>query len=450
MTPIYPERWENLKVVASACRTTLAILVRKALVGSEHRVWRRYLLDRWGIFWGRRLALKPGPSIVIFINAGEILGITVFCTTLRQLYPGHNLILAIDNTEAYLIGEQLELADVQIYSPWDFAWLGRRLQSRFRVDIAIFLTKIFHPTISRAWRQRGVVTGMVSGHFAPEMVTVPSNVPIWRRLFALRAYEDLDFLAMQTEEQKAELQKHVDRTDLPVLGNVRADVSHAAATEAEQAAFRRELRLQPDEPVVIAAATRGDEPLILDAFGLLASSRPDLRLVIVPRHVETAPRIVAVAREKGLNAVALHQLRDRTPVIVADGPIALAKLYSIASVVVFARTFQQLGGWANILEPAYHGRPIVFGSHLKLWPDGLEAVRARDPHVSVPPDARRLADSLAHFLDDRTAAREVGAHFRQLTQAGGAIAAANARFIYERSLRPGTRADLKMASSWAS
>jgi 3-deoxy-D-manno-octulosonic-acid transferase len=425
-------RRENARYLSEVCRTTISLFIRKSVIGRNRRGWRRYLLDRFGIFLGRHISLKPGPSIMVFINAGEILGITVFCATLRQLFPNHNLILAIDNMDAYLIGEQLQLGDLQIYAPWDFAWLGRRLKRRFAIDVAIFVSKIFHPVIGRVWRDADVTLGMVSGHFPDEKTALPVYLPVWRRLFALHAYEHLSFIAMQTEQDRTELLKHVNRTDLSVLGNVRADVSHAATTAPEKAAFYRTLHLHAREPIVIADATRDDEALIMDAYRIVAETRPNVRLIVVPRHFESSSSVAELARRKGFDGVRLSQLTGPAQVTIVDQPLRLAKLYSISTVVIFARTFQPRGGWTNILEPAHHGKPIVFGSHLKLWPEGLPALRARYPDVCVEPDARHVAAAVLHFLGDETAAGEVGEAFKRLTHAGEAIAHANARFVYQQ------------------
>lgn len=459
MTHAHAPRWkqhwaarrDEVRYLIGVCRESAATAVRHAVTGPERRLWRRYLLDRFG-FWGHRpRLLRHEQSIVVFINAGEILGITVFCATLRRLFPEHNLILAIDNVEAYLIGEQHDLADVQIFTPWDFAWLARRMKRRFGIDVAVFLTKIFHPVVSRTWRQMGVSTGMVSGHFTREMVSLPSNVPIWGRLFRQRAYEELDYVAMQDAEQKQELLKHIDRGDIIVLGNVRADVSHALASADEQAEFRRRLQIGPEIPLIIAAATRRDEGLILEAFQAVVADRPETRLVIMPRHLATAAGIVDIAQRKGLDVVPLSQLREEASVVVVDVPILLAKLYSIATVIVFARTFHEIGGWSNILEPAFHAKPIVFGRQLKLWPDGLAELRNREPRVCVSPDPAELTASLTYFLSDRAAAAAAGHAFKALTSEGEEIAKRNARLVLDRAAtRDVVRAPRARTASWAS
>ncbi|OFW06399.1 MAG: hypothetical protein A3I61_19795 [Acidobacteria bacterium RIFCSPLOWO2_02_FULL_68_18] len=423
----------------STCRMAAGIFVRKAITGSDRRLWRRYLLDRVGIFTGRRVELPKKPSIILFINAGEILGLTVFCATLRRLHPGHNLIFAIDNMESYVIGTELEIADLQIFAPWDFPWIGSWLRRWFRIEIAVFVTKIFHPVIAKTLRTSGVSVGLVSGHFGPDTVAQPANASYWRRMFTLRAYENLDYVAIQNEPQKRELLRHVQRPDVVVLGNIRADVSHAAATAEEQAAFRRTFSAPPGSPIVIAAATRGDEELIVEAFRVAREYRNDIRLVLLLRHLETAPHVLQRLSVKELEVTALSRMVRPVPVVVVDVPMAPAKLYSIASVIVFARTFHPMGGWANILEPAYHAKPVIFGTELKLWPDGLAELRQQYPQVCVTPAPRDLAQSLLYFLSEASVSAEVGQAFKRLTSIGASIAAANARFVFDRArgLRPG-------------
>src|SRR3989344_9702443 len=152
-TTIPSTHWEDAKYAMRALRASFGIVVRHVLFSNERgRLW-KYLKQRYGNYG--KLDLRHPHSVLIMVNSGEILGTTVFCKTLREKFPKHNLIIAVDNFDAYAMARDLHLGNLLIYTPWDFAWLARRMQQRFGIVLTIFLMKVFHPALVQEWKRQG-------------------------------------------------------------------------------------------------------------------------------------------------------------------------------------------------------------------------------------------------------------------------------------------------------
>lgn len=399
---------------------------------------RTELLHRHGWY---RSAVEPHGrrSIVLMVNAGEILGITRFCETLRALFPEHTLIIAVDNRDAYALGQRLRIADAVVYSPWDTKRHAGRMAQELNVELAVFLFKVFHPRAVAEWQRRGIVVGMVSGYAGAEMRTQRAWKQMRTTLRRHRTYDAFAFLTVQTNGQKRLLRKlfAMRRKDVATLGNIRYDMRHCRVTPAEKRQLYRMVKLSPKAEIIVAAATRDDEDIILDAYAKIVAQRPMVKLALIPRYPERTSKIIQLAEKRGLTIEKLSTLR-RAPrqIVIGDHWVDLGKLYSIANVVIFARTFRSTAGAANILEPASHGKPIVFGDKLKLFRPMLAGIRRRYPQVEVR-SAEQLARSVLHFLTVKKSAADVGKRYRQLVQGGERIAIRNARFVHTQYLRRG-------------
>jgi len=161
--------------------------------------------------------------------------------------------------------------------------------------------------------------------------------------------------------------------------------------------------------VWIAGSThRGEEAVILDAFLELRRDGEPLCLILAPRHPERADEVEALARDRGLAAVRRSRLtagvsRD---LILLDTVGELAALYAIADVIFVGGSLVPAGGH-NVIEPALHAKPVVFGPHMHNFREAA-ALLLRAQAAHQVPDAARLVPALRELLADGEARRRLG------------------------------------------
>jgi len=179
-----------------------------------------------------------------------------------------------------------------------------------------------------------------------------------------------------------------DPARVTVTGNLKFDSLRAAATAAADRGMHRVerfFRFSEERPVIIAGSTmRGEELMVLRAFERMRASAPRTLLVIAPRHPERFDEVERLARAEGFRTLRRSQLAiDEEPaadVVVLDTIGELAHLYRLATVVFVGGSLVPTGGH-NILEPAVHGRPIVFGPHMQNFKEIAAAFL--DAHAAV-------------------------------------------------------------------
>jgi 3-deoxy-D-manno-octulosonic-acid transferase len=183
-----------------------------------------------------------------------------------------------------------------------------------------------------------------------------------------------------------------------VTGNTKFDaLAGTAPTAAEIQELRAALGLPPGAPVLVAGSTHeGEEVVLLDVFKALRAVHPDLRLVLAPRYIERAARLVGLARDAGYDAALRTHGNERgAPVAVLDTIGELRSAYGLATIVFVGGSFTTRGG-QNILEPAAQGRPVFFGPHMENFRDAVRVLVGRGA-IQVK-DGAQLARVMGELL----------------------------------------------------
>jgi len=137
-----------------------------------------------------------------------------------------------------------------------------------------------------------------------------------------------------------------------------------------------------------------EEALLLPVFRRLRQAHPGLRLVIAPRYVERAPRLLALAQDAGFGAGLRSEGATGADVVIVDTIGELAAAYRLATLVFVGGSFTNRGG-QNILEPAGQGKPVLFGPNMDNFRDSVEVLVGRGGiQVRDPEHLFRVANDL--------------------------------------------------------
>jgi len=132
--------------------------------------------------------------------------------------------------------------------------------------------------------------------------------------------------------------------------------------------------------VITAGSThRGEEKILLDAFGEIKKRIPSAVLILAPRHPQRAKEVFNLARSKFPNAKLLLRSQLFSPhfggdILIVDTLGELLGFYKIASVTFVGGSLVPIGGH-NLLEPAYFGKPVMFGPFVGKFTDLAELLR---------------------------------------------------------------------------
>jgi 3-deoxy-D-manno-octulosonic-acid transferase len=220
----------------------------------------------------------------------------------------------------------------------------------------------------------------------------------------------------------------------------RESAIHVAGDPRHDQILEQDVSLQPakdilrwagSDPVLVAGSTEPEDDEVLPAaFQVVASRRPDARLVIVPH--EPDPRrtghMLERARALGLSA-AVHgpdvQQGARLLILTAVG--TLSDLYLAGAFAYVGGGFRR-SGLHNVAEPAAWGVPVMFGDAAGALPADACRLLAAGGGVTVPKDgaARVLATRWTTWLEEPALARRSGLAARSTLESGAADISARA------------------------
>jgi len=371
---------------------------------------------------GQGEEVSPGPRIWLHgASAGDLLSLQPMMKELKARRPGCCIVVStITNSGQEMARRKLGEADVVVYAPYDLPGATARAVRALRPDLLVLEYTEIWPGLIRAAHRAGVRIALTNGRFNP------AKLQSYRLLFGLvgNPLRSIDcFLMRSDEEAERALLLGAPPDRVWATGNTKFDALVFEPPPGREEALRVEMGLDPRAPVFMAGSTHeGEEEQLLEVYRRLAERHPGLQLVVAPRYVERAGRIMALAAAAGLGV----RLRSagaaagRAPVVVLDTIGELAAAYRLASLVFVGGSFVTRGG-QNVLEPAAQGKPVLFGPHMENFKDSVQVLQGRGGlQVRTPEQLFRVADELLSRPDQLA---ELGALARRaVTSIRGASA----------------------------
>ena len=358
---------------------------------------RQGIKRRFGLY-DAPLDLGAGPRVWLHgASAGDVLGLVPIVRELRALRPDARVVIsAMTDSGASMAAQRLVsqgLAQAVTFLPYDLPGACRRAVAAVRPDVLVLEYTELWPQLIHAASDAGVKLVMTNGRIGPRYVGR------YRLLFRLAGnlLQRFDLLLMRAEEEaERALALGAPRTIVHVTGNTKFDALAVSVAGAPDAALREALQLGEDRVWVCGSTHEGEEGPLLEVFAALRKDAPDLRLVLAPRYIERAARVLSMARAMGLSARLRSQAGGPEPVIILDTIGELVRTYQLATVVFVGGSFGRRGG-QNILEPAACGKPVLFGPRMENFKDSVQVLvgrgglQVRDPQALL----RLLRDLLA-------------------------------------------------------
>ncbi len=216
------------------------------------------------------------------------------------------------------------------------------------------------------------------------------------------------FVAAQSEEQAERFRSlGVSSGRVTVAGNMKYDLEPPAAFLSQVEALKARLG-EPGSPLWVAGSVReGEEALVLKAHALLLGDVAGAKLILAPRHLGRVRVSIEEASRLGLRAARrTDKPGSAWDVIVLDTMGELWAAYSLGHVAFAGGSLVPCGG-QNPLEPAFLGKPVLFGPSMENFkePAALLLAAGGASQVDSP---EKLAAELSRLLADSKAREAMG------------------------------------------
>lgn len=353
------------------------------------------------------------------VSVGETLAARTLIDGLRERYPDLRIFLSTTTvTGHHLARSRVQGVDGVFFCPFDIPFVVNRTLRIVRPRLFIMVETELWPNLLRACARAGVKTVLVNGRISAR------SYPRYRlvRGFFRDVLSSVDRFCMQgAESARRIIDIGAPASRVLVTGNVKFDaLDLPSPTDRGVGRVLRYFRVPSERQVLIAASTlKGEERPVLTAFAAVRRQYPDALMIMAPRRPERFHEAAALARAEGFRVVMRSALAiDSEPtadVVILDSIGELAHLLQIATVVFVGGSLVDQGGH-NILEPAVHGRPVVFGPHMDNFAEIADEFTRNQAAVQVT-DPADLPGVLVRLFADPVERARLGAAARALVDA---------------------------------
>lgn len=406
--------------------TSLAILVLAPYYAI--RGWRRgepwqTLRERLGRVPGSVIhaCAKGGAIWIHAVSVGEVLAAQPIVTELKQQYAERPVFVSTTTeTGQRLARERLKSASGVFYFPLDSSGAVRRALRGIRPAIVIVMETEIWPNFLREAYEAGVPVVFANARISKRSF---ARYRRWKFLledFFTEALHYASLFLAQTQEDAARLtEMGAPEERIFVTGNLKYDASPPAlglfgSWLAEQ------IKTQERWPVVVAGSVvSGEEEAVFAGYDAVQRQWRRALMILAPRKPDRFDEASRLAVEAGWNVVRRSRLDlaksldENTDVLVLDSIGELAAIYSLADAAFVGGSLISSGGH-NILEPAWFGKPPVFGRSMENFSEMAEQFLAANAGVQVS-NGPQLGKVWVQLIENDTLRERMGQSARELS-----------------------------------
>lgn len=357
-------------------------------------------LQHVGERYGHYAMAGAGPLLWLHtVSVGETRAAEPLVKALLDAYPDHRLLLTHMTPTGRATGGELIAKFgarlTQAYLPYDLPGACARFLAHFQPRFGLLMETELWPNLIAACAQREVPLALVNARLSEKsqrgyLRFAPLIRPTLGALGAVGAQTPADARRLET----------IGAQQVKVLGNIKFDVAPSPEKLELGRAWRRSL---DKREIWLAASTReGEEALIVDAFARIG--RPDLLLLLVPRHPQRFDEVAALVEERGLalcRRSAGELPSPGTRVWLGDSMGEMPAYFSLADLALIGGTLLPFGG-QNLIEAAACGCPVLVGPHSYNFAQATDDAIACGAALRIA-DADDAATTVRRLLDDALA-----------------------------------------------
>ncbi len=387
--------------------------------------YRARMGDRFGRY-PKEVLVALGRESSIWIHAvsvGEVAVAGQLMRALRAKDPSIRFVFSTTSSTGWKQAEgQVGPQDTLIYNPLDFGGCVRRALDAARPRAIILTESEIWPNFIRAAKKRGIPLFLINARVSDR------SAPRYRKLRwffgeVLRCFTKI--FAQSDLDAKRLTDAGADPATVAVTGSFKFDVAKRNPPKEE------ELRAWVGEGEILLGGSTwpGEDEALLRIYAELVQTRPDVKLVIAPRHFEKADAVEANIRKAGFDCIRRsrgdaclntstsqhlnistsqhHNASTPYPVFLCDTTGEMMGLFGISTVAFVGKSLCEHGS-QNMIEPCLCGVPTLVGPYTENFRPVMSDLLSADAIIQVPDEAS-LAKEILRLFGDPSARAALGA-----------------------------------------
>jgi 3-deoxy-D-manno-octulosonic-acid transferase len=340
------------------------------------------------------------------VSVGEVNLLESIIAKLDDRHPRWQLVLSTTTKAGYDLARRKYSDRTVFYCPLDFSWAVRAAISRIQPDLLLLAELELWPNLINVAKQSGTRVAIVNGRLGDRSFRGYLRI----RPIVAKLLRQIDLVAAQNEETaKRFLRLGANQSAVHATGSLKFDGARTERDHPRARQLRALAGFDQQQIILLGGSTQQpEEAYLVEIFRTLAGARPDLRLVLVPRHPQRFDEVARLLDASGLawqrrselgdceaessadTAAASAPLAPRPAILLVDTIGELSSWWASATIGFVGGTFGSRGG-QNMIEPAAYGVATSFGPNTWNFRDIVSGLRASRAAVVVRDQSELLA-----------------------------------------------------------
>jgi 3-deoxy-D-manno-octulosonic-acid transferase len=349
-------------------------------------------------------------------SVGEVKVLSTIIPQVKRIHPQYALVVSTVTKTGKKEAERI-LGGVELvfFLPVDLRRFVKRALKGIRPAALILVETELWPNLIREAKKSGSLVALINGRISGRSLR---RYLLVKSLFR-RALSHVDLLCVQSEEHKRRMiLLGASQNQIRITGNMKFDRLLLVSEIEGLHRLRKTMSIPDDCKVLVGGSLReGEDQILIGVFQRLTQKHKKLVFILAPRHLDRLKHVERILSDSRIGFIRKTQLdllgaqshpeskaspEDQT-VILLDTMGELSKIYSLADLAFVGGSLVPVGGH-NVLEPAIHGVPVLFGPYVDHFKEEAKILVQSGGGIQVR-DEEELYLTLSDLLsndDERT------------------------------------------------
>ncbi len=313
----------------------------------------------------------PELKETIWIHAasvGEVNAIKPLIIALLNKFVNKTFVLTTMTITGLESAGQIHPKLITTLFPLDFNFIMKRAFLKLNPELIILVETEFWPNMLYQAKRKNVPVVIVNGRISKKAYPKYKRFsffwkPLWKAVKTVSAQSEPD----------ANRFKSLGFKDVINIHNLKFCLQ---LPKFERVNIRNKWNFSKNDFIIVFGSSRpGEEKLIKKKIPILKKEISNLKLIVVPRHLERISEVQDIFKE--FNYQLYSELKSKTEIIIVDKMGILTEAYAMSDLVIVGGSFFDFGGH-NPLEPAFYGLPIIMGEYYSSCLDSVNKLKQND------------------------------------------------------------------------
>ncbi len=361
---------------------------------------------------------KNKSKFILFhcASMGEFEQIRPVLRTIRENSPNYSIVVSFFSPSGFENVNSKSDYNLKIYLPFDTILSIRKFLNMLQPKLLVISKHDVWPNLVWALSSRKIPSILVNGTMPGDSMMTK---PVVRNFFKA-SFSSLNFIAPASQLDADGFSRILPfKSGIQILGDTRYDQVLNRANESTKSELISEQALQGRMVFIAGSTWASDEKHLIPAMIRMFKKFTDLFVILVPHELDKnhLNELSGQFLSAGIRSILFsHEYRDLSisdhQILIVDKMGLLANLYFYGDAAFVGGSFGP--GVHNVMEPAAHGIPVLFGPRILNSPDAQELLKREAGFLVRNSDD--IYFHLDRFFSNQNNCKEAGKKARNLVE----------------------------------